>query len=147
MQANRYFLKTVAAAALSLACGYAAAADTQTIAVNAAVSGVCKFSGAAAAIDFGTIDPSGAAGAKTAPVTVPFKCTKGLTPVLTVGTIVPLTSGTDTMAFTVGSFTAPAGTGFTAAVNATSTASIASTVWQNAPAGTYVGSVVVDINN
>lgn len=147
MQANRYFLKTVAAAALTLACGYAAAADTQTISVTASVNAVCKFSGAAAAIDFGAIDPSGAAGTKTAPVSVPFKCTKGVTPSVTAGTIVPLTSGANTMVFTLDPFVAPAGTGFSAAVNATSTANIATAVWQNAAAGSYTGSVVVDINN
>ena len=147
MQANRYFLKAVAAAALSLACGYAAAADTQTISVTASVNAVCKFSGAAAAIAFGAIDPSGAAADKTAPVSVPFKCTKGVTPGVTTGTITPLTSGANTMAFTLDAFVAPPGTGFSAAVNATSTARIADGVWQDAAAGSYTGSVVVNIDN
>lgn len=148
MNTNRIAINTIAAAVLAITGGGAAAADTQTIAVNAVVSGVCKFSGAAAAIDFGTIDPSGTAGVKTAPITVPYKCTNGLTPAVTAGTITPLTSGANSMAFTVDAFSTTAGTGFSgAAINATSTASIASTVWQNAAAGTYVGSVVVNINN
>ena len=147
MQANRYFLKTVAAAALTLACGYAAAADTQTVSVTATVNPVCKFSGAAATIAFGTIDPSGAAGDKTTAVSVPYKCTNGVTPAVTTGTIVPLTSGSNTMAFTLDTFAAVPGTGFSAAVNATSTARIADGVWQDAVAGSYTGSVVLNINN
>jgi hypothetical protein len=147
MNTKNRTLKAVAAAALALSCGYAAAADTQTISATATISTICKFSGSAATILFGTINPSDAAGAKTATITVPYKCTKGVTPSVTSGTITPLTKGSDTMAFTVGSFTAAAGTGFTAAVNATATASIASAVWQDAPAGAYTGSVVVDIDN
>lgn len=147
MQANRYFLKTVTAAALTLACGYAAAADTQTISVTATINSVCKFSGSAATIAFGAIDPSGAAADKTTAVSVPFKCTKGVTPSVTTGTIVPLTSTGGTMAFTLDTFVAPAGTGFSAAVNATSTARIADGVWQDAAAGSYTGSVVVNIDN
>jgi hypothetical protein len=147
MKTNRIVSKTFAAAALTLIGGYAAAADTQTIAVSASVAAVCKFSGAAAAIDFGAIDPSSAAGDKTVPVTVPYKCTKNLTPAVTTGAIVPLTSGANTMAFTLDAFGTVAGAGFSTAVNATSTARITTAVWQDAPAGNYVGSVVVDINN
>ncbi|MBT9477154.1 hypothetical protein [Polaromonas sp.] len=140
-------LKALVVASLACAAGFAAAADTQTVAVNASVAAVCKFSTAAAAIDFGAINQSAGSGNKTAPVSVPFKCTKGVTPVITQGTIVPLTSGSNTMAFTVPAFTIPVATGFSAAVNATSTATIAQAVWQDAPAGTYAGSIVLDINN
>ncbi|MDB5745024.1 MAG: hypothetical protein JWR68_3339 [Polaromonas sp.] len=147
MKNQRTLLKAAVAALLACTAGFAAAADIQTVAVNASVSGVCKFSGAAAAINFGAIDPSAAAAIKNAAITVPYKCTKGLTPAVTTGTIVPLTSGTDTMVFTVDSFVTVAGAGFTAAVNATSAAHIAAAVWQDAPAGTYVGSVVLNINN
>jgi hypothetical protein len=139
-------LKALVVASLACAAGFAAAADSQTVAVKAIVSQVCKFSGSAAAIDFGTIDPSTVTADKTLVVTVPFKCTKDVTPAITQGTIVPLTSGSNTMAFTVPAFTIPAGTGFSAAVNATSTATITQSVLQNAPAGTYVGSMVLDIN-
>jgi hypothetical protein len=51
------------------------------------------------------------------------------------------------MVFTVDPFATVVATGFTAAVNATSNANIAAAVWQNAPAGLYTGSVVLNINN
>lgn len=147
MKFNRNVIKTLAAAALTLCAGYAAAADTQTISVTASVSAVCKFSGTAATIAFGVIDPSSAAGDKTATVTVPYKCTKNLTPSVTTGAIVPLTSGGNTMAFTLDTFIVVPGAGFSTAVDATSTARIADGIWQDAPAGGYTGSVVVNINN
>lgn len=143
-------LKALVVASLACAAGFAAAADTQTVAVNASVAAVCKFSGTIAAINFGAIDQSVGTGTKDALVTVPFKCTKGITPAITQGTVVPLTNTltpADKMAFTVPAFTIPVGTGFSAAVNATSTATIAQSVWQDAPAGTYVGSIVLNINN
>jgi hypothetical protein len=148
MNTKNRTLKAVAAAALALSCGYAAASDSQTVTVQATVSTICKFSGTAAAIDFGTISPNAAAGTKSANITVPYKCTKGTTPAVTAGTITNMTNGAGgTMAFTVNTFTTVAATGFTAAVNATSTADIASAVWQDAPAGSYTGSVVVNIDN
>jgi hypothetical protein len=147
MKTQRTLLQVAAAALLVCTAGLASAADSQTVAVNATVTGVCKFSGSAAAIDFGTFASNDTAGVKDAAISVPYKCTKGLTPAVTTGAIVPLTSGANTMAFTVDAFTTVVGTGFTAAVNATSTAHIASAVWQDAPAGTYVGSVVLNINN
>lgn len=140
-------LKALVVASLACAAGFAAAGDTQTVTVTASVAAVCKFGTAAADIAFGAIDQSTGTGNKTAAVVVPFKCTKGITPAITQGTIVPLTSGLNTMAFTVPAFTVPAGTGFSAAVNATSTATIAQAVWQDAPVGTYVGSIVLNINN
>jgi hypothetical protein len=146
MKTNRIVLKALAAAVLASTAGLVAAAGTQTVPVNAVVKQVCKFDGAAAAIDFGTLDPNVDTGVKTAAVSVPYKCTKGFTPTVTKGTIVPLTSGANTMAFTVDDFTEAAGTGFSAAVNATSTARIVETEYKDAAAGTYVGSIVVDIN-
>lgn len=145
MKHNR-IAKAVAATLLTCTAGFAAAADTQTVQVNAVVKQVCKFDGAAAAIDFGTIDPNADTGEKTVAVSVPYKCTKGFTPAVTKGTIVPLTSGANTMAFTVDDFAEVAGTGFSAGVNATSTARLAEAVYKDAAAGTYVGSIVLDIN-
>ena len=51
------------------------------------------------------------------------------------------------MAFTVDTIVTTAATGFTAAVNGTSAVNIDAAVWQNAPAGLYTGSVVLNINN
>jgi len=142
-------LALVTAIALASVCRMASAADTQTVGVTASIQSICKFSGAAATVAFGLINPSDAAGVKSKVLTVPYKCTKGFTPSITTGTIVPLTLAAtgETMVFTVDAFVTTAGTGFTAAVNGTSNVNIASTVWQNASAGDYVGSVVLDINN
>lgn len=142
-------LALVTAIALASVSGMASAADTQTVGVTASIQSICKFSGAAATVAFGLINPSVGTVAKSMPLTVPYKCTKGLTPAITTGTIVPLTLAAtgETMVFTVDGFVTPAGTGFTAAVNGTSNVNIALTVWQNASAGDYVGSVVLNINN
>ena len=140
-------LAFVTAIALVSAWGSASANDTQTTAVTATVQSICKFSGAAAAVAFGTINPSDAPAVKFMPLTIPYKCTNGFTPAITTGTIVALTKGADTMAFTVDPIVAVTATGFSAAVNGTSQVNIAAAVWQNAPAGSYTGSVVLNINN
>lgn len=140
-------LALVTAVALASVSGLASAADTQTVGVTATIQSLCKFSGSAATVAFGSIDPSDAAAVKSMPLTIPYKCTKGVTPAITAGTITPLTKGADTMAFTVDPVVTPAATGFSAVVNATSAVNIAAAVWQNAPAGAYAGSVVLNINN
>ena len=81
------------------------------------------------------------------PLTVPYKCTKGITPAFTTGSITPFTQGVDTMAFTVNPMVTTAATGFDAAVNGTSAVNIAAAVCRNAPTGAYTGSVVLNINN
>ena len=147
MNTNRIVLKAIAAAVLASTAGFAAASGTQTVPVKAEVKQVCKFDGAAADIDFGTIDPNADTGEKTVAVSVPYKCTKGFTPVVSKGAITALNAGGgNTMTFTVDDFTEAAGTGFSAAVNATSTARIAEAQYKNAAAGSYVGSIVLDIN-
>ena len=133
--------------AFASAWGSASAADTQTVGVTATVQSICKFSGSAAAVAFGTINPSDPAAVKSMPLTIPYKCTNGFTPAITTGAITALTKGVDTMAFTVDPIAVVVATGFTAAVNGTSNVNIAAAVWQNAPAGAYVGSVVLNINN
>ncbi|MBC7547593.1 MAG: hypothetical protein H7224_02980 [Polaromonas sp.] len=141
-------LSLVAALALVSISGFASAADTQTVAVTASIQSICKFSGAAAAVAFGTINPSDAAAVKSMPLTIPYKCTNGFTPTITTGAITPLTNAaSSTMAFTVDTFVTPVATGFTTAVNGTASVNIAAAVWQNAPAGAYTGSVVLNINN
>ena len=140
-------LALVTALALVSAWGSASASDTQTTAVTATIQSICKFSGAAAAVAFGTINPSDAAAVKSMPLTIPYKCTNGFTPAIATGAITALTKGTDTMAFTVDPIVTVVATGFTTAVNATSNVNIAAAVWQNAPAGAYTGSVVLNINN
>ena len=126
----------------------ASAADSQTTAVTASIQSICKFSGTAAAVAFGLINPSDAAAVKSMALTIPYKCTNGFTPAITTGAIVPLTNAAgNTMAFTVDPIAVVVATGFTTAVNGTSNVNIASAVWQNAQAGAYTGSVLLNINN
>lgn len=148
MNTHRIALKALATAALAASCGFAAAADSQTAVVTASVTSICKFFNAPVTIAFGAIDPSLGTGAKTAPVSLPYKCTKNqAAPAIAVGTIVPLKSGANTMVFTLGTFTTAAGAGFSGSpLNATATASIAQGVWQDAAAGSYTGSVVLSIS-
>ena len=80
-------LKAIVVASLACAAGFASA-DTQTLAVIAKVSGVCKF-GAAPTMDFGTIDPSTVAADIPGSATVQYRCTKG-----TVPSTLSVTSGT-----------------------------------------------------
>lgn len=140
-------LSLVAAVSFATTSGFASAADIQTVAVTATIQSICKFSGAAAAVAFGTINPSDTAAVKSMPLTIPYKCTNGFTPAITTGTITPLTNSGNTMVFTVDPIVTVAATGFTTAVNGTSNVNIAAAVWQNAPAGAYTGSVVLNINN
>lgn len=76
MKSNR-IANAIAATLLTFAAG-AAIADTNSLTVSAAVSGVCKFNSGTSTLAFGTIDPSGAANA-TASSNVLYRCTKGTT--------------------------------------------------------------------
>jgi hypothetical protein len=71
-------LKALVVASLACAAGFAAAADTQTLAVTASVTGMCRFSAASTPLAFGAIDPSLATD-KTVTANVLYKCTKGTT--------------------------------------------------------------------
>ena len=141
-------LVTIALASLA---GFANAADTQTVTVNATVLNTCKFTTAAQTVTFADIDPS-ATTDRTAPLTVSYRCTKGATPVAIVvstvaGDTVPLTKGAETMAFTVDVFTGIVnGNGFAqAATAATSTIRILPGQFQDKTAGLYTGSFKVNI--
>ena len=67
-----------AAAAIVAITGTAMAADTNTLTVQASVSGTCKFSSSTSTLNFGALDPSSAADANTN-TTTQFWCTKGVT--------------------------------------------------------------------
>lgn len=71
-------LKALVVASLAFTAGLAVAADTQTLAVTASVTGMCKFSAASTPLAFGAIDPSLATD-KTMTANVLYKCTKGTT--------------------------------------------------------------------
>lgn len=145
------FIRPAVAAAALLACT-GVFADTQTLSVSAAVSGVCKIQ-TVPAMAF-TLDPSAAADTtKTSSVT--YKCTKN-TPVPTVTLGTPgaatysgsLAKGADTIGFSLAITTAPSavGAGFSAADQSfVLTGTILATAYADAPAGTYNGTVAVNI--
>lgn len=143
--------KAAALVAIVSASSFAAAAGTQNINVSATVNTVCKFTtGADIAMTFTAIDPS-TTGDKTKTVNVPFQCTKGTadtTMVVSGAGSTTLTSGSDTMTYSIAVGTIPAGNGFgNAATNAPVTGTIPDTSYQNAPAGTYTGTAVLTINH
>lgn len=150
MHLSKLIRPALAAAAL-LACT-GAFADTKSLNVSAAVAGVCKIQ-TVPAMAF-TLDPS-AAGDTTETSTVTYKCTKN-TPVPTVTLGTPgaatfsgsLAKGADTIGFSVAITTAPAGVGagFAAADQTfVLTGTILGTAYADAPAGTYNGTVAVNI--
>lgn len=150
MPLSKLIRPALAAAAL-LACT-GAFADTKTLNVSAAVSGVCKIQ-TVPAMAF-TLDPSAAADT-TKTSTVTYKCTKN-TPVPTVTLGSPgaatyagsLTQGADSIDFSVAITTAPSavGAGFSAADQTfVLTGTILGVDYADVPAGTYNGSVAVNI--
>jgi hypothetical protein len=141
--------KTVAAILFASFAGIAAAGGTQDITVSATVSAVCKFPTQTLTLTFDAIDPSSLTDA-TKDVTVPFKCTNGVTPTITPSSLNGgnLKSGAETLAYGFalqGSM--PAGTGFSAVVNATYRGTITQANFQNAKALTYTDTVTLTINN
>lgn len=126
-------------------------ADTQTVPVTASIAGVCKFSGTIATVAFGLIDPS-TTGTKTQPLAFAYRCTKGTTASLSLGTITPMAGATapaDSIPFAVAALPAGVlGTGFgtgSTATNVSVLVSILQADYQNVKADAYSGSVVVNI--
>lgn len=150
MQANRYVLKTIAAATLALLAGFASAGTaTQGVNVSATVSGVCKFTtGAAVSLTFAAIDPS-TTGNKTQTANLPFQCTSGMTTAtaaVTTGGTTLTASGVGTMAYSLTLSAVPTGAGFAAAAtNIVATGTIAAADYQPAAAGTYTDAAVVTL--
>lgn len=75
---KKVFAITAAAAVMAMA-GTALAADSNTLTVQASVTGTCKFSSATSTLNFGSLDPSSATN-PTQTTTTQFWCTKGQTP-------------------------------------------------------------------
>jgi spore coat protein U-like protein len=71
-------LAIITAVAITAMAGAAIAADTNTLTVQASVTGTCKFSSATSTLDFGALDPSASTN-PTATTTTKFWCTKGIT--------------------------------------------------------------------
>ena len=144
-------LSLIAAITLSSIVG-SVYADIQTVPVQASVIGVCKFTGTIATVVFPAIDPS-TTGTKTQPLAFAYRCTKGTTGSLALGTITPM-AGTilpvDSIPFSVAALPAGVvGTGFgtgSIATNVSVLVSILQADYQNVKADTYNGSVVVSIS-
>jgi hypothetical protein len=150
---NRIKLTRLALATAAAVLCSQAFADSGTLSVSAAVSGVCKLQ-SVPAMSF-TLDPSGASSGVT------YKCTKNTAPTsFTVGgnaagtgysgSLTGATAGnTDTIAYSI-SWSAPstAGNGFgtgSTATTVTLTGAIPLANFQNVRADTYNGSVAVAI--
>jgi hypothetical protein len=144
-------LKAVVIATLTCAAGLAAAADSQTLAVSATVSAMCKFSVASTPLAFGAIDPSLTTDA-TMTANVLYKCSKG-TPSTGVnaagGATRSMTGpGASTMAYTLGfSGDTQTGKGFGSGQDLTLvvTGTITAAAYQNASAGAYSENVTLNI--
>jgi hypothetical protein len=129
---------------------YAAAQQSNTVTVNATISGVCSFSTGTSTITFPAIDPSDTGEKTAATAGLTYKCTNGTTPASLTNlagshTLASTATPADTMVYTLTSSALTAGTGFAAAGTAiTITAHIADTVYQVAPAhADYTGTVVL----
>jgi len=158
MKTNRIVLKAIAAA-LFTASGVASAADSQSLAVSATVSGVCKFTTPSRTLGF-TVDPSStSAVAGVMSGAVEYKCTNG-----TSAAGVTATDGNNSLAvgarrmrrgatadylpysLTITGGTQP-GTGFGAGQQKTLTVtgSVAVADFENLTAGTYTDAVTLDL--
>jgi spore coat protein U-like protein len=71
------FLAISAAIAIAAAAGTAMAADSNTLTVNASVTGTCKFSSPTSTLNFGALDPSLGTNVNGT-TTTQFWCTKGV---------------------------------------------------------------------
>ncbi|MRR06363.1 MAG: hypothetical protein EG828_05375 [Deltaproteobacteria bacterium] len=77
-------LAITAAAAVVAMAGTAMAADTNTLTVQASVTGTCKFSTATSTLNFGSLDPSVGTNVNGSTSTQ-FWCTKGVTESIAAG--------------------------------------------------------------
>lgn len=140
--------KVAAIAVLASFSGMAAAGGTQTVNASATVLKVCTFTaGAALALTFADIDPSGT-GDKTKTLDVPYKCTKGSTPTSITVTAggTELKNGGESMPYSIGLSAASPGNGFNgAAVNVVVTGTIPDTSYRDAKALTYIDTVTLTI--
>lgn len=151
MTNHRAILKAIPAALLACSCGFAAAADSTTLAVSASIQAVCKFNTTSYALGFGSINPSGGSNA-TATANVTYKCTNGTTPSGIAPTSGGLSrtmtdGGTNSLAYTLSLGAIAAGSGFGSGETKTVVVSgtITPTQFQNAVAASYTENVTLDI--
>jgi hypothetical protein len=148
----------VVVASLAFTAGLAAAVpavESQSLAVTASVTGMCKFSVASTPLAFGAIDPS-LASDKVVKANVLYKCTKGTTSAVVTATggltrnmtgLSPLASS-DTLAYTLAfaggtQVGAGFGTGNDRTLEVTGT--ITPAQYNNAAAGSYSEDVTLNI--
>ena len=155
MKNSHTVLKLVAATLLTCTAGLAAAAGSQTLAVTARVSGLCKFSATSTPLAFGAIDPSSTVNA-TASARVVYKCTKGTKAAVTAAggvtrSMTSTTAGsTDTLGYTL-AFTGDTqvGLGFAPGTGTDLTMAVAGTItpaqFQNATVGGYKEDVTLNV--
>lgn len=147
---TKFFRQFLAVAALStLTAGVAQASDNINVSVTATVIGVCKFFGGPYTMNIANsglnIDPS-LAGPATGTVGVTYRCSTGTTPVFTVPANTNLTDGgTGTMQATFTSVSGGNGTGMGNNLTLTINGSIVLGQYQNAPAGSYTGTINVTV--
>ncbi len=156
---KRHLGKVAAALAASVVMfgtGAAQASDSISVTVNATVVGVCKFNSTAPVVNItntGTgsnIDPSLTSNA-TGNAAINYKCSNGTSPTFTVPGTATVTcsacTGTPTMAATMTSSNTGAGTGLGSGQDKvlTVTGTIGSSIYQNAAAGSYTGSITVSV--
>lgn len=149
------FLKTLIVASLACAAGFATAADNQTLAVTATVTGMCKFSVLSTPLAFTDIDPSLTTD-KTITANVLYKCTKGTASAGVTATdglsrnmkgVSPLQVA-DTLAYTLAfSGDTQVGAGFGSGNDRTLvvTGTITAAQYNNAASGSYSETVTLNI--
>jgi spore coat protein U-like protein len=149
MSNQRATFKALVIATLACAAGSASAAGSTTLNVSATVNTVCKFQSATVPIAFGSLDPD--AGAQTVNTGVAYKCTNGAAApsvAFASGTgSRNMTSGANSLAYSITLGATQAGTGFSAGQEKTLTiqAQIAASALLDAPAGTYTENVQLNI--
>lgn len=152
MKNNRIILKLFSAALLTCSAGFAAAADSTTLAVTASVDKVCKFSATSTSLPFGVINPSSTVNA-IAKANVLYKCTKGtasLGVTVSGGLTRSMTSTatTDTLGYTL-AYTGDSqtGTGFGSGQDLTMavTGTITPAQFQNVTGAAYSENVTLNI--
>lgn len=143
------------AAACALAAGTAQASDSVQVTVNATITGVCKFFTSSPVINItnsaGGIDPS-LGGPASGNVDILYRCSNGTSPGFTVPASVTITCtggtcGSSNMAPTVTSTNTGAGTGLGSGKDQTLNvvAQITQANYQNAPVGSYSGTMTVSV--
>lgn len=132
---SKYLVAGVTAAAL-FAPAASMAGNSNTLTATATVQAVCNFATTTSSLAFGSIDPTGT-GPITQSTSIAYACTAGTSPTLTMPTTGTMTSGANSLPFSLSN------TNTGTAINITGTVTQAD--YQAAPAGSYSGTVTYTI--